>query len=59
MSMREFGVASIVQEDVLPFHPSEAVSGTQLSFSALRKWRGASAASNSCPKKQRWQGGDT
>lgn len=34
-AMREFRGVSIMQEDALPFHPSEAVAGTQPSFSAL------------------------
>lgn len=47
---RGVGVVSIVQEDALPFYPSEAVAETQLSFSALQKCKGGSVASNACPK---------
>lgn len=57
--MREFRGVSVVQEDVLPFHPSEAVTGMQLSFSALQKCKGANVASNACPKKWRWHGSAT
>lgn len=38
--MRQSRGVSTVQEDALPFHPSEAVTGTQLSFSALQECKG-------------------
>lgn len=52
---REFRVVSIVQEDALPFHSSEAVAGTQLSFSALQKCKGGSVASDAKEMEMSWQ----